>query len=201
MSRSFDLDPATRFTAGAVGEPGARTFLVQARSLEEFCTLAAEKEQVFLLARELRRVIAMLPPGTDAETDDPPVLGYDLELVEPLEPDWRIGAISIEFDPERDRVIILLRELDVDAIQRVAEAEAESLEEEDLGEEEDDDRFVGDAIARIVVTRGQVEAMVEHAIEIVAAGRPRCPLCNLPLEEEVKHACIAMNGHRKRDGG
>lgn len=196
MSRSFDLDPASRFTAGAIGEPGQRTFLIQARSAAEFCTLLCEKEQVFLLARELRRVLAMLPPGTGEEADEAEVAGYDLELVEPLEPDWRIGGISIEFDPERDRVVVLLRELDVEAMRAAAEDDDDA---DDVEESEDDEeRFVGDAIARIVVTRGQVAAMVDHALDVVSAGRPRCPLCNEPLESDVEHHCIAMNGHRKK---
>lgn len=220
MSRSFDLDPADRFTAGAVGAPGERVFYVQARGGGEFLTLLCEKQQVFLLARELRRVLAMLPdePG-DALEEIP---AYDLELVEPLDPEWRIGAMSIEFDPERDRVIVLFRELDEAAMERAAAEAIEAIElaeleaapddpelgveleleedDEDLedDDDEDDDRFIGEAIARIVVTRAQVHAMVEHAMEVVAAGRPRCPICGEPMDAGVEHACVAMNGHRKR---
>ena len=227
MSRSFDLDPADRFTAGAVGEPGERTFYIQARNKLEFLTLLCEKQQVFLLARELRRVLSMIPDEPDETTEVP---AYDLELVEPLDPEWRIGAMSIEFDPERDRVIVLFRELDVDAMELAAAEAIEAIEaaELDIGEgvelleieiepegdddddddeddedeeeddEDDDDRFIGDAVARIVVTRTQVRAMVEHAMEVVAAGRPRCPICSEPMDAGVEHACIVMNGHRKR---
>lgn len=222
MSRSFDLDPADRFTAGAVGEPGDRTFFVQARqSGNEFLTLLCEKQQVFLLARELRRVLEMLP---DEEESLEEVPAYDLELVEPLEPEWRIGAMSIEFDPERDRVIVLFRELDVEAMERAAEEAIEAIDlggltagegeqeigiealvvdpleddEDDEDEDDDDDQFIGEATARIVVTRGQVRAMVEHAMTVVAAGRPRCPICGEPIDAGIEHACVAMNGHRKR---
>jgi len=235
LSRSFDLDPADRFTAGAVGEPGDRTFLIQARNKQEFLTLLCEKQQVFLLARELRRVLAMIPDEPDETTEVP---AYDLELVEPLDPDWRIGAMSIEFDPERDRVIVLFRELDEDAMERAAAEAIEAIERAEVGDdveiiellvegddddeddeddgdldddddeddddedededEDDDDRFIGDAIARIVVTRTQVRAMVDHALRVVAAGRPQCPICSEPLDPGVEHACVVMNGHRKR---
>jgi uncharacterized repeat protein (TIGR03847 family) len=213
LSRSFDLDPADRFTAGAVGEPGDRTFFVQARNTGEFLTLVCEKQQVFLLARELRRVLSMLP---DDEDETPvQVEPYDLELVEPLEPEWRIGSMSIEFDPERDRIIVLFRELDVEAMELAAaealealeagdddavedDAESDDDEDDDDEDDDDDDTFIGEAIARIVVTRTQVQAMAEHAMDVVAAGRPRCPICGEPMDAGVEHACIVMNGHRKR---
>lgn len=229
MSRSFDLDPVDRFTAGAVGEPGQRTFYVQARNATEFLTLLCEKQQVFLLARELQRVLAMLPDEGDEGGDVP---GYDLELVEPLEPEWRIGAMSIEFDPERDRIIVLFRELDVEAMEQAAAEAIEAIElaqqeaedasedfdddddddllevvataeyvgdpEDDDEDDDDDDRFIGEAIARLVVTRAQVRAMVDHALTVVASGRPRCPNCGEPLDPGVDHACVVMNGHRKR---
>jgi hypothetical protein len=37
--------------------------------------------------------------------------------------------------------------------------------------------------------------MALHALEVVAAGRPRCQFCGYPLEPE-NHICPAMNGHR-----
>jgi uncharacterized repeat protein (TIGR03847 family) len=207
LSRSFDLDPADRFTAGAVGEPGQRTFFVQARNKQEFLTLLCEKQQVFLLARELQRVLAMLP---DENGEAEQVPAYDLELVEPLEPEWRIGSMSIEFDPERDRIIVLFRELDEEAMNQAAEEVLEAMESGELealvaeeepedadDEDEDEDRFIGDAIARLVVTRGQVRAMAEHAMDVVAAGRPRCPVCGEAMEPDVPHNCIGMNGHGK----
>lgn len=177
MSRSFDLDPAARFTAGAVGDPGQRVFLVQARSDAEFLTLLCEKEQVFVLARELRRVLAMLPEGDEGAAPDP----VDLELMEPLEPDWRVGAMTIEYDPERDAIVVLLREL----------VPTDDEADEGGGDEEEREEHS----ARIVVSRSQVRAMVEHAMEVVAGGRPRCDICSLPMEPGEEHRCPGMNGH------
>jgi uncharacterized repeat protein (TIGR03847 family) len=182
MSRNFDLDPALRFTAGAVGDPGQRVFLIQARSTEEYLTLVCEKEQVAILARELARVIAMLPESEDEGAVPAPV---DLELVEPLEPDWRVGSMSIEFDPERDRLIVMLREL---------VPTAEEADDEPSIEVDDDE-----ASARIVVTRAQVRAMVEHSMEVVGKGRPRCEICSMPMEPGEEHRCPGMNGHHPRE--
>ncbi|MFP5225163.1 MAG: DUF3090 family protein [Actinomycetota bacterium] len=183
MSRSFDLDPALRFTAGAVGEPGARVFLIQARSDDQYLTLLCEKEQVAILARELGRVLAMLP---ETETPAPEPEPIDLELIEPLEPDWRVGSMSIEYDPERDLLIVMLREF-VPGDPDDDEPEGAELEIQD-----------DEASARIVVTRAQVRAMVEHALEVVGKGRPRCEICSMPMEPDEDHHCPGMNGHRPR---
>jgi hypothetical protein len=51
-------------------------------------------------------------------------------------------------------------------------------------------------MARFEATRAQARAMSEHALEVVAAGRPRCQLCGYPMGVGGVHVCPAMNGHR-----
>jgi len=66
----------------------------------------------------------------------------------------------------------------------ITEIQSEDEETTDLG-----------ARARFVVSRAQARAMALHALEVVAAGRPRCQFCGYPLEPDG-HICPAMNGHR-----
>lgn len=47
---------------------------------------------------------------------------------------------------------------------------------------------------RFLVTPEQLAAMAEVALEVVAAGRPICPRCQLP-EDPEGHRCPAVNGH------
>ena len=167
MSDSFDIDPVERITAGAVGDPGARVFYVQAQSSRQQITLLAEKEQVRLLAEALLQLLGTLP-----EIDEGPEPGDEaLELGEPLEPEWRVGEMSIEFEDATGQVEIMITEM-------------ESEEEDALG-----------ARARFVVSRAQARAMAMRALDVVAAGRPRCQFCGYPLEPDG-HICPAMNGHR-----
>jgi hypothetical protein len=51
-------------------------------------------------------------------------------------------------------------------------------------------------VARFVASRAQARAMAEHALGVVASGRPRCRLCGLPVNEGETHVCPSMNGHR-----
>ncbi len=167
MSESYDIDGVDRITTGAVGDPGQRSFFVQAQTGPQTVTLLAEKEQVRLLAEALLQLLGTLP-----ETDEGPSPNAEaLALDEPLEPEWRVGEMAIEYEDDTGNVEIVITEI-------------ESEEDTDIG-----------ARARFVVTRAQARAMALHALEIVAAGRPRCQFCGYPLEVEG-HVCPAMNGHR-----
>jgi uncharacterized repeat protein (TIGR03847 family) len=48
----------------------------------------------------------------------------------------------------------------------------------------------------LLATRGQLSDLQEQIHDIVAAGRPRCPLCGRPLAEEG-HFCPESNGHAR----
>jgi uncharacterized repeat protein (TIGR03847 family) len=51
-----------------------------------------------------------------------------------------------------------------------------------------------DESVRFLVAPEQVAAMATMALEAVAAGRPICPRCQLPMNPEG-HDCPAVNGH------
>lgn len=169
MSDDFDFGPVDRITAGAVGEPGGRTFFVQARRGAVQITLLTEKEQVRILAAALQQILDELPEVNE----DPPPADADLELVEPLEPVWRVGEMSVEYDEIADQVKVVLREFIAD------------------------DQVREPASFVFTATRAQVRAMSSHAAEVVDAGRPRCQLCGYPMDVVTGiHVCPAMNGHR-----
>ena len=169
MSGSFELDPGTRLTAGAVGEPGNRTFYLQARSSDQLVTLLAEKEQVRALAVSIAQMLEALPEGED----EPAIADQDLELEEPLLPEWRIGPMAIRYDDARDRILVI----------------ASALVEEDAPEAEA-------ATATFVASRAQARALAERAEEVVEAGRPRCRFCGFPMDADG-HICPAMTGPRE----
>jgi uncharacterized repeat protein (TIGR03847 family) len=100
-------------------------------------------------------------------------------LREPTVPLFRARLIGLGFDPERELVLLELRE----------RAEDEDEDEEEVVEvAEDDDGYV----ARIYATRAQVRAMAARGIEAVAGGRPPCPLCEQPMDPSG-HRCPRWN--------
>ena len=180
--------------AGAVGEPGQRAFYLQARTEAAQLTVLLEKEQVALLAAE---AIAFLDRIKEQYPEDPisiPVASADLR--EPTVPLFRARLIGLGFDPERELVLIELRE---------------RAEDED-DDEDDDDEFGLDAeerevvralravdeeeeegyVARIYATRPQVRAMAARGAVVVSAGRPPCDLCGGPMDP-AGHRCPRWN--------
>src|SRR5439155_10536564 len=150
----IELDDVDALGAGAVGEPGQRAFYIQARTEQTQLTVLVEKEQVALLAAE---AVAFL----DKIADDYPELPIDVPsgqtvLREPTVPLFRARLIGLGFDPERELVLIELRERADDDESDEAEAEAEVAEDEDDG-----------YVARIYATRAQVRAMAARGIEAV----------------------------------
>lgn len=176
----LELDPVTRLTADAVGAPGNRTFFLQAASGVDQVTLLVEKEQVRLLAE---RLAAWLPELAELKPEDPDeaaeAASSPLELQEPLVPAFRVGQLSLSYDPERDRIMLVAEE--------ALSGEAGEPAEEPAA---DDPRQV-----RLVVTRPQLRVLAQHGAEVVSKGRPECPLCGNPIDPQG-HACPAQNGHR-----
>ena len=176
MSESFELDPVVKIAAGAVGEPGARIFYLQARSADQVVTLLVEKEQVRALAVSIEQMLDALPEPQEVEPDIAP---DDADIEEPLLPEWRVGPMALHYDEARDRIVLIA-------------SEAIPVDEDD---EPDPEAVPDAATARFVATRAQARALAEHAEEVVEAGRPRCRFCGLPMDPEG-HTCPAMNGHR-----
>jgi uncharacterized repeat protein (TIGR03847 family) len=174
---SRELDPITRLTTDAVGVPGQRTFYLQAASALEQVTLVVEKEQVRALAERLTSVLTELAAERPEDPDEVQAAeAGDLSLAEPLEPEFRVGQLSLDYDPTRDRFVMIATELP-------AEAEEELDELHDPRE------------VRLWVTRPQLRVLARHGAEVVGRGRPPCPLCGNPLDPSG-HVCPAQNGHR-----
>ena len=105
---SRDLDPVTRLTADAVGTPGQRTFYLQAASGADQVTLLVEKDQVRRLAESLESWLPELAADRPEDPEEARVAeAGELSLSEPLEPDFRVGQLSLSYDPERDRVVVV----------------------------------------------------------------------------------------------
>jgi 23S rRNA G2445 N2-methylase RlmL len=47
-------------------------------------------------------------------------------------------------------------------------------------------------IARLYATRAQIRAMLANGLVAVGGGRPKCPLCDFPMDPDG-HICPRMN--------
>jgi len=191
-----ELEHLDRITAGAVGEPGERTFFLQAREGDRLVTILVEKEQVELLGTSILEILATVGRETG---EGPP--SDELGLEPPLEPLWRAGRLSIGYAEERDRMLLEIEEL-------VEEDEApEEQVEEQRGEQPEEpivaaasaDEGLEPARLRLWATREQMLALARHGATVAARGRPKCRYCGNPIDPQG-HMCPAMNGHRETAG-
>jgi uncharacterized repeat protein (TIGR03847 family) len=179
---AIELDPVDRITAGAVGEPGERTFFLQGRKGDRLVTLLVEKQQVQLLAASVVNILARI----EAEpADEPEAVPMDLES--PLEPEWRAGRLAIGYEEDRDLLVLEVEEF-------VPEAEDEEAQEGEPAAAAEDLPEPG--MVRFWATRDQMLALARHGVEVCAAGRPTCQFCGNAMDAEG-HICPAMNGHNE----
>ena len=163
----IELDPVTHITAGAIGKPGQRTFFIQAEKGLERVTLVCEKEQVIALADAVDEMVVNLEQEFGlARHDDLKVDDDAMQVKEPAEPLFRVGAMGLGYDANRDKILLVAQE-----------AVAEEEEEREPRE------------VRFFATRAQMQVVSVYAREV--AGRGRNP-DQVVLQAEVH---FRRNGH------
>ena len=171
-----------RFVAGTVGEPGDRSFYLQAIEDARTISVLLEKQQVTVLAE---RIGALLEEVTRRFGSDEPesVGGNDLDpLSVPLEEEFRVGTMGLGWDAESRSVVVEL----------LAVTEEEIDESVVL-----DDTEEGPDALRVFLSPTQARAFADRAEKVVSAGRPPCPLCAAPLAADG-HVCARLNGYHQR---
>jgi uncharacterized repeat protein (TIGR03847 family) len=187
------FDPPERFVAGTVGEPGQRTFFLQAREGTRLVSISLEKQQVAALAERIDELLdelmraagddllipAIAPRGT---SDNQP-------LEQPIEEEFRAGTMTLSWDGTDERVVI-----EVFPFTEAAVVSPEQLEEdlEDLLEPEPDELLL------VRLPAAAARSFVERARTVIGAGRPDCPFCGEPVDPDG-HLCVRANGFRRRD--
>lgn len=172
-----------RFIAGTVGEPGDRTFYLQASAEGRLISVALEKQQLSVLSDRLGALLDEIASRFDTEVPaEAPAELVDNEPLEvPVEAEFRVGTMGLGWDAESDSVVIEL----------LAVTEEEVDETVVL-----DDTEEGPDAVRVFLTPGYSRAFAERADRVVNAGRKPCPLCAEPLDPEG-HICPRQNGYRR----
>lgn len=170
MGVFYEFDEVDAFTVGAIGEPGQRSFFLQARRGSTRVTVKCEKQQASAIADYLLKVLNDLPTASDRP------MPAAMELAAPLDAAFVLGPVGLGYDRSSDRVLVQLEELV--PVDEEGDVEAEAL----------DDR----GHLRVFLTRSQAQAFCEHTESVVAAGRPSCVWCGLPMDP-AGHRCPRMN--------
>lgn len=176
------FDWPDRFVVGTVGEPGSRTFFLQAQTGVQIVSVALEKEQSAALAERIEDVLDGLmaedgnPFSVPALTPEGLVDNDPLE--QPVEEQFRAGLMSLGWDPTTAQIVIEAFPLPEDAVEALDPVEMDPDEA---------------LLVRIPV--GTARAFAKRTREVVGAGRPICPLCSLPMDADG-HVCELPDGFR-----
>jgi len=168
MIESFDFPAPEVVMPCTLGDPGDRLFLLNVVHDGVPVLFKLEKSQVAALCDYLAGILADLP-AIDAAVVP--------RACAPPDPSaaitsWPIASLAVAYEEADDRILI------------VAEPFEEALEGHDPDE--------GLPSARIRMSRAQVAGFIHVGRELVAAGRPPCPLCGQPMGPG-RHACPRMN--------
>src|SRR5437762_9960238 len=125
--RRYVFDPPERFVAGTIGQPGDRTFFLQARDGPRVVSVVMEKVQVAVLADRLGQLLEELGRRGIPEAKhvtNTAVADDTGPLDEPINEAFRAGSLTLGWDGGAGVVLV--------------EARAQSADGEAIDPDEDD---------------------------------------------------------------
>jgi len=161
---SWEFTAPSRFTAGAVGEPGSRVFYFQVFAEGQEVNVKCEKQQALALAEHVVNLLRDLPE--DVATPEVPAA----EALPPTDLAWVVGSISIGLDRSHQQVVVLLEEVVFD----------------------EDGPTEGTGRLRVHLSPAQVQGFARQMAALEAQRRPICRLCEQPIDPSG-HACPRLN--------
>ena len=176
MAHRYEFDWPDRLVIGTVGRPGERTFYLQARTGERLVSAGLEKEQSAALAEKLDEVLdeLMIQEGNpfSVPAEAPEGLDDREPLDTPVVEQFRVGMLSLGFDPSTAQVVIEAFPLVEDSPASLVDADPEEPTE----------------VLHVRIPVGAARSFCKRTREVVGAGRPMCPLCLTPIDPEG-HVC------------
>src|ERR1700759_4563745 len=199
------FEPPERFVAGTVGEPGDRTFFLQARGGGRVVSVALEKVQVSLLAEKLEELLLEANKRFGVDLPDAPLIAvHDNDPLDtPVDEEFRVGTLGLAFDVDTATVVIEAIEAG-DAEVEIALGEDDEDDDPDVDvdvdpdADDDDDDEPDDDLDRLRVRLSPeaTRAFIDRARRVVAAGRAACALRGQPLDP-AGHLCPRHNGYHR----
>lgn len=172
----LEFDPPERFVLGTVGPPGQRTFFLQASDGTRRVQMALEKLHAQVLAERIGELLDQVA-GLEATIAAAAEAADNAPLDTPISEDFRISALALSWDDERHVVLIEAHDHDPDEID-----ELDPLEEH--------------FSLRVSLPPAQARAFARRCETVVRAGRPPCPFCGGPVDENG-HICPRANGYKR----
>ncbi|HEY1531168.1 MAG TPA: DUF3090 family protein [Galbitalea sp.] len=156
----YRYDWPDRVVVGTIGPPGSRAFYLQARLGPRVTSVLIEKEQSALLAAKIDEILDALMttdgnPSSVPATSPPELVDAE-PLDQPVEPEFRTGAIGLGWDPTTTQIVIEAYPID-EGDESDADSDSDALEPREIFE--------------IRMPVGTARAFAKRTFDIVRAGR------------------------------
>ena len=143
---------------------------------QRFFRLHAEAERgsamLWLEKEELFDLAMAIKRLVDKEPSEPAGRAYVAPGHRVVDHELKVSSLAIGFDDEaRDYVLLVTS----------SEEQAQASTSNELA---------------LRIDREQLDQLADEAFLVCASGRPRCPLCGAPVNEDEAHVCPRSNGHR-----
>lgn len=162
----YDFGNALSVDAEAVGQPGQRRFRLLVLAGNGAASVWMEKEQLSGIGAWVGEVLLRLEQGEPSNEPNVEPLPFPEEFMV----DFRAAQLALGYVEDQDTFAIQAFDTPV----------------------ESDDQS---PTFRCFLSRAQARSLAAKIDQVVAAGRPLCPLCDLPMDPDG-HKCIRGNGHR-----
>src|SRR5579883_2931313 len=169
VAEPFHMGPASGILADAVGQPGNRRYRILVRNEVDLANLWCERQHLEALGQAVTQVIMQYPPSVEVNPDRPPregPLSFDMRPVVELQ----VRNLALGYDETAKLFVLMVQDIDSD------EGDAPSF--------------------TCSVSREQLTAFGYAVFALLASGRPRCPICNRPMDGAL-HDHAQSNGHAK----
>ena len=150
--------------AQSFGQPGQRTFRLR------IVGSGGESGSLWLEKEQMQALnMALKQMMSQLEYNQQPPRADVGDFPVVADHDFRVGRMGMGFSANDRTVVLFAFEMGVD---------------------EDDD----EPTLRVRLTQEHCASLAEQLDELIAGGRPACPLCGLPVDAGG-HACVRSNGH------
>jgi uncharacterized repeat protein (TIGR03847 family) len=163
----YDFGRALSIDADAVGQPGQRRFRLLVRSSNQTASVWMEKEQLAGIGTWLDEVLERLQK--DNPTGEPDV--EPLPFPEPMDMEMRASQVGLGYVEQDD--VFVIQAFDAE---RAGSSQTPTF--------------------RCMLIRGQARVLTRKIEDVIAGGRPICPLCERPIDPSG-HVCPRANGHHR----
>ncbi len=169
------FDWPDRVVVGTIGEPGSRSFYLQARDGTRVVSVSLEKQQSALLAEKVEEILDQLMETEGNRYSVPSATPVELVDNEPLDQpvaaEFRTGAMTLGWDPSTAQVVIEAYAFDDDETEADPDwPDAQAPEPTEM--------------MQVRIPVGTARAFAARTLEVVGQGRPICPVCGSPIDPE-----------------